>query len=285
MFNKKLQMITIVSIIVFFLLPATKYGEEQARKVIDITTSPFDFLINTSNWKPGDWSTSPLTVINNGRDDFHYYFEVTYKAGSPLLYETLELTMFDQQNTTLFSGKLKDIHQLSKRFLRSTEEEELTFVVYFPKESGNEFQGLAVEFIITLIAEGRRENVSPPPPKNNSSTSGPTPTNPIEPEIITDRITRVVPVPIEPERTMYVPVEEAIPIDPIQTETPDSISTTDEIIEPTKQGTSETTLPQTGERNPAILYFIGALLILSGLLLYSYPSFNNRYVRKNFNVK
>lgn len=150
-----------VGIVLFFilLLPIGKSGAEENTREIDITLAPAQQLFNVHNIKPGDWMTRTLKVQNKGNQDFVYQSSASHLSGSELLYNQLEMTV-SAGSAVLYEGKLSGFTGFEKRPLAHLEEEELTYTVEFPYESGNEFQGLTTKVAFYFAAEMRPEEVA-----------------------------------------------------------------------------------------------------------------------------
>lgn len=123
---------------------------------IDITISPKDNLFNLDNMKPGDWAPRTITVQNSGTKDFVYQMELR-NNGETKLYEGLMLEIKAGEKE-LYEGKLADFKSLDARELVSGSEENLEMTIRFPKNLGNEYQGLDSSFEFIFTAEGEERN-------------------------------------------------------------------------------------------------------------------------------
>lgn len=144
------------AIILFFLTFSNSFNvsaQINNEVNIDIETIPDNYLFNLANLKPGDSAGRKLTVLNIGEQNFTYNTKAEFKGGSKELYHEFLLEVWDE-NETLFKGKLKDFKELSPRFLKSMNEENLFFELEFPYELGNEFQGLAFDVEFIFYVEG-----------------------------------------------------------------------------------------------------------------------------------
>lgn len=178
---KLFKMIIIYSLFILtvtIFMPVGQTGAVDRSPELDMTLSPQEYLFNIGNMKPGDWANRTLTVKNNGNKDFHYTVEVKQESGSEMLYNQLDVQVFDAEGI-LFEGKLNELKELESRFLTSHSKHPLKFSVMFPVESGNEYQGLATEVALIFSAEGApgeqppEDNGQEPPvsgdPKDDSS--------------------------------------------------------------------------------------------------------------------
>lgn len=136
---------------VFLPIGNTKAASDTSKE-IDIATKSADYLFNIDNMKPGDWASRTLTIQNNGNRDFHYTVKARRVSGADKLYNQLKLQVSDS-NGVLYNGGLSGLKSFDPRFLASFDEEKLEVTVRFPEESGNEFQGLAVEIALDFAVE------------------------------------------------------------------------------------------------------------------------------------
>lgn len=118
---------------------------------IAISLSPNDMLFNVNNMKPGDWAPRTLTVMNDGKNNFHYQISIS-NEGEAKLFNELLIEMEGGEGI-LYEGKLAELETLPKRFLAANTYEEIDITVRFPEHLGNEFQGLAVLFNMSFVAE------------------------------------------------------------------------------------------------------------------------------------
>ncbi|WP_261133659.1 TasA family protein [Bacillus sp. Marseille-Q3570] len=168
------KLVIIYSLLVLTLVlfsPIGTTGADESSSVIDIATSPTNILFDFSNIKPGDVIERKISIQNNGNNDFTYNTKAEFKSGSELLYNQLNLQVNDSKGS-LYKGKLSEFKGFDPRNLAQKSQEDITFSVEFPWESGNEFQGLETEFIIEFYAEG---NTSPP--SNGGTPDKEIPTN------------------------------------------------------------------------------------------------------------
>jgi hypothetical protein len=151
--------------VIFFLVPKSSvFAVETQNKDIGITTSPEKQLLKDKNMAPGDKASAPLTVMNTGEHDFYYNISAKMESGDKL-YNYLDLEITDQNHKILYSGKLKDLNDLSLGMLGGSKSDIFNVTIGLPSEAGNEYQGIYtyVKFILkaTDRPSARRENTSP----------------------------------------------------------------------------------------------------------------------------
>lgn len=114
-------------------------------------------LFKVENFAPGDSAEGVLTVHNKGVKPFDYKAEVVNKNGNSSFLDLLHLRIQDQNGTERYVGKLSSC-DMSKVTLSPGTNEQLTWVVYFPADAGNEFQAAKASFDIVFNAQGSGEN-------------------------------------------------------------------------------------------------------------------------------
>ncbi|MDC3413625.1 CalY family protein [Aquibacillus sp. 3ASR75-11] len=135
----------VIMLILIVFLPVGSIGAEGNTPEIDLITSPSNVVLDVRNMKPGDVTSRIITIKNGGNVDFNYMTKAEYTNGSKKLYDELLLQVTDNKGI-LYDGSLSGFTGLDARELFQSSEEQLTFNVEFPFESGNEFQGLATQF-------------------------------------------------------------------------------------------------------------------------------------------
>ncbi|MGD6871118.1 LPXTG cell wall anchor domain-containing protein [Sutcliffiella horikoshii] len=151
---KKIKVLLKLPILVLFISFISGYSViAEEREEIDLMTSPTKILFDISKMVPGDWATRELVITNNGQQDFNYLFSAKLISGSSKMYEALSIVITDASGE-LYKGKLSDFNKLKPRFLSSSDQETLTFIVEMPYELGNEYQGLECEFEFKFYVEG-----------------------------------------------------------------------------------------------------------------------------------
>jgi LPXTG-motif cell wall-anchored protein len=144
--------ISLLTLVLVFI-PLENSLASQSLEEINILTTPKKILFNVKDFKPGDHVVRTLKIKNNGNENFKYLASAKLTSGSEKLYEQLLLTITGV-NGGIFSDKLSDFTKLEPRILKSSEEEELVFNIEFPKELGNEFQGLYSKVQFKFYVEG-----------------------------------------------------------------------------------------------------------------------------------
>ncbi|PKR77199.1 hypothetical protein CEY16_10690 [Halalkalibacillus sediminis] len=140
------------SFALIFILPGLESSAFEQDSV-SLITSPTEVLFDITNMKPGDRVERNISINNDGAKDYYYQSKAEQTSGSKKLYNEFQLTVIND-GETLFEGSLGDFFGFEPRQLASGESEELLFVAEFPYESGNEFQGLEMDFLIEIWADG-----------------------------------------------------------------------------------------------------------------------------------
>ncbi len=136
---------------IMVVLPFGAFANEGDEKEIDMTVMPEDTLFDIDDMKPGDWAPRTIEVLNSGTMDFRYSVSLE-NNGEKKLFNEMLLEINDDEDT-LYNGKLADFDQLSLRELASKKDEQLQMTIHFPEHLGNEFQGLDVHFSLIFTAE------------------------------------------------------------------------------------------------------------------------------------
>jgi len=125
----------------------------EAESDLSITTSPSSSFINAPNMTPGQQVTAPLTVKNEGTLDFSYDIDAVMENGSDMYFNALDLVIKDSTQNILYNGKLKDLNNLVLGVLGAGGTDVFDFIVGFPGECGNEYQGLStgVTFVLDAV--------------------------------------------------------------------------------------------------------------------------------------
>lgn len=147
----QLVALCIVTMLIFNNFIQKTEADDKVSKV-NLSLSPKKQLFKVKNMKPGDWMPRTLLIQNTGEHDLEYQIAAKHKAGSKKLYNQLLITVSINDHT-LYVGKLSELERLENRRLFQSEKEELLFTVEFPPESGNEYQGLKTEIVLTFSAE------------------------------------------------------------------------------------------------------------------------------------
>jgi LPXTG-motif cell wall-anchored protein len=262
--NNKILFLTL-SIILFlsYLIQPTNALEENG--VIEITTSPTDYLFKMTNLKPGDTGTRILTIKNTGNQNYDYSVRAQKRDGSEKFYKQLLLEVKDN-STVLYNGKLSEFTSMNERYLAHHTQEDLTFTIEFPWESGNEFQGLSTEVELIFYAEGQNNPPDPPddgdppdPPDDGDPPDPPDDGDPPDPPDDGD--------PPDPPDDNEPPTDDNEPPGtnepPNTNEPPSNNPTPTKPADPPSKDTGS--LPQTGEENPLFIIMSGLFISLAGL--------------------
>jgi LPXTG-motif cell wall-anchored protein len=150
--HKNIIFMFIMTLILLFISFGNSLASQSIEE-IDILTTPKTILFNVKDFKPDDRVERTIKVKNNGKVDFKYLASAKLISGSEKLYTHLLLTI-TCDGEEIFSGKLSDFKKLGPRFLKSNQDEELVFRVEFPKELGNDFQGLNSKIQFKFYVEG-----------------------------------------------------------------------------------------------------------------------------------
>jgi len=149
---------------------------DKVENEIDISLSSKENLFDISNMKPGDWAPRTITVQNSGTKDFVYLLQLQNNGEKKLFNELL--LEIKAGNIELYQGKMVDYKSLPERKLTSGTEENLDITIRFPEHLGNDFQGLASDFVFSFTAEGKDSTTVQAMTKGQvaSSSFGPTST-------------------------------------------------------------------------------------------------------------
>ncbi|HDX9578826.1 TPA: LPXTG cell wall anchor domain-containing protein [Bacillus pseudomycoides] len=173
--RKKLWYLLIVYCIVAFIIGITTSMEEvlaKERKEIDLSLTSKEILFDvTKDMKPGDWAKRSIRVNNEGAAGFLYKMSAEFNEGSKKLYDGLTLEVKDQQEHVLYKGSLSDFTKLTGRILSSGKSEQLLYIVRFPEEFGNEYQGLETQIKFVFYAEEDSGHIGEPK-DSNGGTNG-----------------------------------------------------------------------------------------------------------------
>jgi LPXTG-motif cell wall-anchored protein len=183
---------------------------------LDIEAFPDSELFNITNMVPGDWGERKLTILNVGEKNFTYRTEVDLISGSENLYNQFLVQVWDA-NGAIFRGKLHELEELEPRHLKASHQEDLKFVVEFPEELGNEYQGLDFIFELKFLIEDQNDPGDPNEPGEPTNPGNPgdsedpgNPTNPDGAEPPDEETTVQPQHPIDPEDLGSTPVEGTI---------------------------------------------------------------------------
>lgn len=171
--RKKLWYIVIVYCIVAFIIGITTSMEKvlaNERKEIDLSLTPKEMLFDvTKDMKPGDWAERSIRVNNEGAAEFLYTMSAEFTEGSKKLYDGLILEVKNQQERVLYKGSLSGFTKLTGRTLSAGQSEQLQYIVRFPEELGNEYQGLETQVKFIFYAEEDGGHIGEPKDSNGST--------------------------------------------------------------------------------------------------------------------
>ena len=171
--RKKLWYLLIVYCIVAFIIGITTSMEQvlaKERNEIDLSLTPKGILFDvTKDMKPGDWAKRSIRVNNEGAAEFLYTMSAEFTEGSKKLYDALTLEVKDQQERVLYKGRVSDFTKLTGRTLSAGQSEQLIYIVRFPEEFGNEYQGLETQVKFVFYAEEDGSDVGEPKDSNGSA--------------------------------------------------------------------------------------------------------------------
>ncbi|WP_079528556.1 TasA family protein [Halobacillus hunanensis] len=156
--------LSVIGLLVFS--DGVQAAEEE--KEINIGTSPETILFKVSNLKPGDTMTREVEISNLGTRDFTYSTVSEFTGGSEKLLRALRLQVTDQTGKQVYAGSVMELSELDKRYLKVSEEDQLTLKVEMPFELGNDYQGLAGRFEIRFTADGADSIAGAQNPKRTS---------------------------------------------------------------------------------------------------------------------
>ncbi|MGD7053080.1 LPXTG cell wall anchor domain-containing protein [Sutcliffiella horikoshii] len=157
--------ITILLFLVLILILIPFNRSFSAGKLIDLDDSKF---LNVSHFAPGETTSSEVVIKNITDEVINYSVSLKDLSGSKKFYEKLDVKLF-VKNDLKFQGKFTEINKITLGNLESGGEVPVQLDLYFPKESGNDFQ--ALKFDISLIVNAKK-GVGPPidNPNDNSGS-------------------------------------------------------------------------------------------------------------------
>lgn len=220
------------------LIPQVLASSLQEPKLVVLGTdsgmsvSPSSTLFTITDIYPGKKEAETLRITNDGKTAFHNTVTVRKESGDDLLYEVLDLAIYNQDESPLYSGKLHKVRNLDLGTVASGGFNDLRFEVELPLECGNEYQNLKTKVVFELVGTQH----PPVPPSGGGSRKTPQSTG-AEPQSLT------VPDP-EPVSEPRAEDEGVV----VEEETPGAPQ-----------------LPKTGEIPPVFFYGTGLVLVLIGL--------------------
>ncbi len=148
-----------ITLLVSQVLISSSVYANESEKII--TTFPNGILFDLENIKPGDNFKRELIVKNKYESKINYSAYVKQVNGDEMLFNVLNAEVINNDKT-FFKGKLTDLNSIRDIELNSGNNDRYLIVISFPKESGNEYQGLTTEFEIVFTTEGDESTVNPP---------------------------------------------------------------------------------------------------------------------------
>ncbi|MCL5435668.1 MAG: fibronectin type III domain-containing protein [Patescibacteria group bacterium] len=157
---KKLTLTTLLSgtsaiVIAFAVLALPSFA--QAVTNLEVTFSP-NPLFNEGNFTPGETATGQITVKNNSAETQEMQIEAVNQSNSGGLAQQLTFEV-KQGATVLYSKTLKEFFDAGEVYLSdlsSGGSAQYDLSVIFQSGSGNEFQGKAVGFDLTIGFAGQK---------------------------------------------------------------------------------------------------------------------------------
>ncbi|QKS70903.1 hypothetical protein FLK61_29700 [Paenalkalicoccus suaedae] len=224
-----------------FLLAALSFPTNVlAVDGLSLSTSRQAVLFDDSNAKPGDALERDLWVMNDGSINYYYKSSAEFVSGDEYLWDAIMLEVSKvnpdtEEKFELYKGKIADFVGFEPRFLRSQTMELLHFKLYIDYSLDNSYQGLNVDFLVTLWAEAVSSTDPPtdgpptnPPPVNPPPVDPPNEPDPEEPENPENpdpEVPEEPPIIDPPDEPEVDPVEPEEPTDPTDPENPEDPET------------------------------------------------------------
>jgi hypothetical protein len=163
---KKYILISIILLMTLLVIsPFQKTEAKRQEFNLRISATPTSGFINAYNMNPGDKVSSLLKVNNDGNIDFNYVISSRKQFGNELFYDQLLVSVYDNDGV-LFKGNLNDLKLYPIGSINKFDNQNLTFEVEFPLDSGNEYQGknsvVAFDFIAYLPIGDECDCFKPP---------------------------------------------------------------------------------------------------------------------------
>lgn len=158
--NLKGVFIGVTALFLFLFLFISLYYYPKTFAVenpINISITTDSVLFQVANMKPGDWAERELTIQNRSSEDINYKMELKRTKGSEKLFKELQIEVRAGEQQ-LYNGSFEQMIHFEPRFLQGEHEESLWMRVDFPRELGNEYQGLKSEVSFRFVAEEVQEH-------------------------------------------------------------------------------------------------------------------------------
>ncbi|NIK11913.1 LPXTG cell wall anchor domain-containing protein [Alkalibacillus almallahensis] len=149
--------VTFIILLMLSMQPIVSQADDHLFSV-----SPDDVMFEVDQLKPGDYMTETVRVENHHESPLVVIGDSEYLHGSNYIYEQLELTVKDDQQTILYQGSLANFIESEMVTLDVEDEEELLFHVEFPMESDNSYQGLNIGVQLSFSTQLVEDNESVP---------------------------------------------------------------------------------------------------------------------------
>lgn len=111
-------------------------------------------------FEPGMTVEKPFYIKNNGT--WAVYYKLYFSQVSGSLGDVLDVTILDEDDNILLTGKLSELTQETIPAMESTldsgQRQDLTICFYFPKDSGNTMQGEGLTFELSAVGVQTKNN-------------------------------------------------------------------------------------------------------------------------------
>lgn len=117
-------------------------------------TNPENGFISAGNMAPGDVVKKPLEVMNLGKRKFVFNISAEKKTlGVDMLFNFLELQVVNSATgATIYDGKLNALTDIVMGQIDINNQAVYDFLIRFPEEAGNDYQGRATSVAFVLTA-------------------------------------------------------------------------------------------------------------------------------------
>ncbi|MDQ0352576.1 LPXTG-motif cell wall-anchored protein [Alkalibacillus filiformis] len=143
----KISISTLIVIALFLFLSVQTVADE-GQSLIEFDDEGF---FQVTNFAPGQTEESTISVQNVADSSIEYAVTLDYD-GDENFYEQLLVNMYVEEQL-VYEGSFSGLEEVAAGELAEGEEVPLTLSVHFPKESGNEYQGNNMNFVLTAHAE------------------------------------------------------------------------------------------------------------------------------------
>jgi hypothetical protein len=161
--NKYILAICVTSLLLLTIFTQTILAASTNSNLIDVHSQSNESskLFDIQQFKPGDWANRELILSNAKNHPLQYSIDFSFLDGSRKFYDNLVLEI-KQKGNILYSGSLASFQLIKDLDLEANETIPLRVEIRFPKESGNEYQGLTANasIIITAVDHTTEEEIS-----------------------------------------------------------------------------------------------------------------------------